>query len=89
MVRVKESFPFTAITLKLSPIIELSLIDCKLNLDDSMDPLSHLRTLELKNTSFKGRPTGIVYLNYLKRMLNPSASNLELLLLEYFGKHSL
>jgi hypothetical protein len=42
MVKVKESFPFTEATLKLSPIEELSIIDCILKVEDSFsfDPLN-------------------------------------------------
>jgi hypothetical protein len=52
MVGVKESFPFTEATLKVSSIEELSLTFCTLKVEDSLDPQSKLRTLELKYTDF-------------------------------------
>jgi hypothetical protein len=77
MVDVHESFPFTVLTFKLSSIEKLSLRNCKLYYKEKLDSLSQLKILKFKKTTFRPYGLNVVCLKTLKKLLDPSTSNLE------------
>ena len=91
MFGVKKSCRFLEQTLKLTSLESLSLQNCSLKVEDTLDCLSQLKTLKFKNSYFKLQGST---LSILKEMLNPSISCLEFTCLEFlslkrFDEHSL